>query len=106
MAQKLCFATIGATAGFDALVKAVLDVEFVQTLHHAGCTAGKAVFDEFLHTNGGDMINGVRLTGFDFKRNGLGEDMRQAKGGIGDYVEGAVVSHAGKHFYYAEIMVL
>ncbi|KAI4151630.1 MAG: hypothetical protein LQ340_003387 [Diploschistes diacapsis] len=107
---KLCFVTIGATASFDSLIEAVLDIRFIQTLRDARYSElrvqhgkqGKLMFDEFVkthrrgrHSTGDELIEGVVVGGFDYKRRGLAEDMRQAKGGIDGHVEGVVISHAG-----------
>ena len=111
--QKLCFVTIGATASFQSLIKAVLDVKFVSTLRTAGYSElrvqygqeGKPTFEEFLSANGTagsspseSFVEGVLVSGFDFKMDGLASDMREAKGGIGEHVEGVVVSHAGQYY--------
>ena len=109
--HKLCFVTIGATAGFQSLIDAVLDLTFVQTLRDHGYTElrvqygneGKAIFDAFTQADSRAQsapddacIEGVLVTGFDFKNEGLAADMREAKGGIDAYIEGVIISHAGE----------
>ena len=110
--KKLCFVTIGATAGFRALIGAVLDLDFFRSLRDAGYTElrvqygqeAKPTFDDFAraHRDSGSppnepQIKGVLLTGFDFKNDGLAGDMREAKGGIDAHTEGVVISHAGAY---------
>ena len=119
--RKLCFVTIGATAGFQSLIKAILDIKFICALHDTGYTElrvqyGKeesSIFDDFVRTNGeggdsggdsvrGTLVEGILVTGFDFKLEGLAADMRDAKGGIDELVEGVVISHAGECFVNPE----
>lgn len=105
--SKVCFVTIGATASFDKLVKAVLERSFLQALHDAGYTnlvlqygkdGGKAIYDGFIATerDGVKRNIGIKVTGFDFNNTGLGQEMRMAKGDprTGSE-EGLVISHAG-----------
>ena len=109
--QKLCFVTIGATASFDNLLRAVLQPSFLQTLQDAEYTdlriqygtEGRPIFDDFVSRNENAIKDRfkIRLTGFDFDKNGLNAEMRAVKGnGLraperGAAVEGAVISHAG-----------
>ncbi|KAI9813616.1 MAG: N-acetylglucosaminyldiphosphodolichol N-acetylglucosaminyltransferase catalytic subunit alg13 [Pycnora praestabilis] len=99
--KKVCFVTIGATASFDSLLKAVLDHSFLETLRDAGYTdlllqygkEGQAIFNDFFQYR--DVQGcGISIDGFDFNRKGLGQEMRAAKG-EGTSVEGVVISHAG-----------
>lgn len=102
--KKRCFVTIGATAPFDRLLKAVLEPTFLQTLRDHGYTElrvqygkeGQAIFDSFSRTSGSSSNPslGLEITGFGFNKDGLTEEMRIAKGGPGAS-EGAVISHAG-----------
>lgn len=96
--QKLCFVTIGATAGFDSLIRAAINPEFLRALKDCGYTdlrlqhgkTGHSILQELrLHEN-----FGIRISGFDFNKQGLGDEMRSAKGDKGRQ-EGAVISHAG-----------
>ena len=112
--KKLCFVTIGATAGFDALIKATLSDTFLGTLSTAGYTHlrlqygqdGRRILDDFLdtHTHEAGMLNGISISGFDFKRNGLGADMAEARGGPNGGVEGVVISHAGKETHGSSVL--
>ena len=112
--RKVCFVTIGATAGFQSLIKAVLDIKFICALSYAGYSElrvqygqdGGPIFNDFVEANRdvgdsttGSLIEGVLISGFDFKLEGLAEDMRDAKGGIDDLVEGVVISHAGESLF-------
>jgi beta-1,4-N-acetylglucosaminyltransferase len=107
---KRCFVTIGATAPFDDLLRAVFRPSFLQALHDAHYTElriqygkeGQAVYEEC--TSG--LLNiarqglGIDISGFAFTTDGLAEEMLAAKGHPkarekGEAVEGAVISHAG-----------
>jgi beta-1,4-N-acetylglucosaminyltransferase len=110
---KLCFVTVGATAPFDALIKAILDPAFLCALRAAGYTDlrvqhGHTGDDHvFSNTLGKADISrlledlDIVVTGFDFDQNGLGKEFRAAKGltphssRYGNPMEGAVISHAG-----------
>jgi beta-1,4-N-acetylglucosaminyltransferase len=105
--SKVCFVTIGATASFDKLLKAVLERSFLEALHDAkytdliiqyGKEGGKALYDRFISANGERVKQdtGLEITGFDFNTNGLDQEMRKAKGDPKiSNKEGLVVSHAG-----------
>ena len=102
--RKLCFVTIGATAGFDALIRAVLSGHFLQALreHH---------YTELRVQHGDDVAgvykqrrnnaiattttHGIDIAGFSFNKKGLGQEMRDAKGTADGSQEGVVISHAG-----------
>ena len=102
--RKLCFVTIGATAGFDSLLKATLSPPFLEALQANGYTDLLLQHGQHGHTtlkafqdsrsSTSETYNGLQISGFDFNKQGLGHEMRAAKGG-GDSVEGVVVSHAG-----------
>jgi len=106
--SKVCFVTIGATASFDKLLKAVLDRAFLKALQDANYTelviqygkeGGKAIYDGFVATDR-DCVkekNGIEITGFDFNASGLAHEMRKAKGEPkSNCKEGLVISHAGQ----------
>ena len=107
--QKLCFVTIGATAAFDDLINATLDTRFLGTLRSAGYTnlrlqyghGGKKILDNFLdtqrHENG--VVDGIAISGFDFKSKGLTTDMSEARGDPDHGIEGVVISHAGENVH-------
>ena len=104
--SKLCFVTIGATAGFDLLIISTLDPLFLKALQNANYTdlllqygkEGKKVLEarstQILES---EKNFGVRVNGFDFNKKGLITEMRAAKG-QGDGAEGVVISHAGTVF--------
>ncbi len=104
--QKLCFVTIGATASFDSLIRAALSPEFLEALQASGYTSlvlqhgaeGSLILKDFHRTYGKINANdwGINVYGFDFNKEGLGKEMRAAKGNPGD-AEGVVISHAGIH---------
>ncbi|OAP65594.1 hypothetical protein AYL99_01566 [Fonsecaea erecta] len=101
---KRCFVTIGATAPFNSLVRAVLEPTFIQPLREAGYTQlriqygdheGETIFQrrcEALRDVGLDK--GIEITGFGFNREGLRGEMLAVKGGS-PQDEGMVISHAG-----------
>jgi len=102
--KKLCFVTIGATASFDSLISAALSPEFLEALEASNYTdlvlqhgaEGSLILKEFHRTFGKINANewGINVYGFDFNKEGLGKEMRAAKGNPGD-AEGIVISHAG-----------
>ena len=106
---KFCFVTIGATAGFDSLIRAVLDKTFIHVLESYRYTDlviqyGKdegGVYKNFQDKSWetSQATSSVRVTGFGFKNVGLGQEMGAAKGGKNGQ-EGVVISHAGKSWAY------
>ena len=101
---RLCFITIGATAKFDSLIAAALSLSFLQALENSGYTdlvlqhgnEGGRIYNDFITANpvGNGGRCGLEISGFDFKAQGLGKEMRAAKGGNG-WAEGLIISHAG-----------
>ncbi|OAG44340.1 hypothetical protein AYO21_01336 [Fonsecaea monophora] len=101
---RRCFVTIGATAPFNGLVRAVLEPAFINPLRDAGYTQlqiqygdheGEKIFQErcrILKEAGFD--DGIEITGFGFKKEGLRREMVAAKG-QSPQDEGMVISHAG-----------
>ena len=102
--QKVCFVTVGATASFDSLIKAALSPPFLDALKTHEYTDlrlqhgknGQTVLEEFRRINNAtdEGVQDLGISGFDFNKQGLGSEMRAAKG-QGNRVEGVVVSHAG-----------
>ncbi|EMC92435.1 glycosyltransferase family 1 protein [Baudoinia panamericana UAMH 10762] len=106
MSQKTCFVTVGATASFTALIRAVLEADFLTALQNNGYTellvqygeGGKQLFDTHSKTAinaAKDEGNEIKISGFDLDKAGLGRYMRQAKGANLGAGEGVVISHAG-----------
>lgn len=107
--SKVCFVTIGATASFDRLLKAVLDSSFLDALQDAkytelviqyGKEGGKAIYDRFAATERERVhqTRGIEITGFDFDTSGLAHEMRKARGEpTSGNLEGLVISHAGQN---------
>ncbi|KAF2169997.1 glycosyltransferase family 1 protein [Zasmidium cellare ATCC 36951] len=101
--SKTCFVTIGATASFSGLVKAVLSADFFQALDSQGYTEllvqygqdGEELFNtcvtEAKNTESGSVL---QVHGFPLDKAGLTKYMLQARGGK-DGQEGVVISHAG-----------
>lgn len=103
--QKTCFVTIGATASFDALIKAVLSPSFCTALEAQNYTAllvqygqgGEPIYEQCLENLKAAQDIKLSVSGFDIDMDGLGRYMRQAKGlGYQNAVEGVVFSHAGQ----------
>ena len=102
--RKVCFVTIGATASFNALLEGVLTPTFLDALHTLGYTdlllqyglEGSSILKKrFVGEEPNTALNGkVNISGFDFNKQGLGQEMRAAKGENGD-LEGVIISHAG-----------
>ena len=103
--KKLCFVTIGATATFDSLIEAVLSQPVLEALQDLGYTDlllqhgmnGEKILERFYNNPdlGGKYTKIIKVRGFAFNKNGLGEEMKAAKGGKED-AEGVVISHAGE----------
>ncbi|KAL8915586.1 MAG: hypothetical protein Q9171_000151 [Xanthocarpia ochracea] len=104
MTQRVCFVTIGATAAFDQLLEAVLTSEFLQTLQASGYTKLVLQYGENGHSlletfkanvvSGHADNHGIDISGFDFNKSGLGQEMSSVKAAK-DRTEGVVISHAG-----------
>lgn len=101
---RICFVTIGATARFDSLIKAVLSPRFLQALQSMAYTdlmiqhgtEGAKLYREFVEASpaGSEGQYGLKIKGFDFKKQGLKEEFRSVKGDTIDST-GVVISHAG-----------
>ena len=101
---KVCFVTVGATASFDSLIKATLRPQFLEALRTYDYTNlrlqygkdGQKVLDQFRRSEAamGEGVQDLSISGFDFNKQGLGSEMRAAKG-EGNNLEGVVISHAG-----------
>ena len=102
MAPKACFVTIGATAAFDALIKAVLDPSFLRALQNHGYTYlvvqfgkdGQELFESLVKKATESGSYGLRVDGFAFTQNMM-QEMRIAKAEDGRE-EGVVLCHAGE----------
>ena len=106
---KRCFVTVGATASFTTLIRAVLELQFLEALRRQGYTelrvqygkGGKKTFDDYtwLLPDEQKQKLGISITGFEFNKDGLQEEMLGAKRVYGKSkhqgVEGCVISHAG-----------
>ena len=98
--KKVCFVTIGATAGFNALIQATLSAAFLEALKASGYTDLRLQYgkdgEKFLKTYQASIEGdaGIKVSGFDFNKEGLGWEMRACKGEDGE-TEGVVISHAG-----------
>ena len=101
---KRCFVTIGATAAFNSLVRAVLEPAFLQALEDAKYThlriqygdEGQRIFNEKISARNDQLRqdHGIEVSGFSFNKAGLDDEMKAAKG-TSPTNEGCVLSHAG-----------
>lgn len=104
--QKTCFVTVGATASFTDLIRAVLAPDFCKALESQEYTHllvqygqdGKELFDKCLQQSleVGDLSS-LQIGGFALDPSGLRQYMIQAKGQHTKppAAEGLVISHAG-----------
>ena len=102
--RKTCFVTIGATASFDSLIRATLTPAFISALEASNYTDlrlqhgtdGASILKAFLATNNTNSkgTHNLKISGFDFNKSGLTQEMLAAKGQEGA-AEGVVISHAG-----------
>ncbi|EXJ88795.1 hypothetical protein A1O3_01859 [Capronia epimyces CBS 606.96] len=103
-AAKRCFVTIGATASFNGLLKAVLEPGFITELQRVGYTElriqyGDGAGEEIFETRTKELRDALAkdnfdITGFGFNKTGLREEMTRVKGQSIE-TEGMVISHAG-----------
>lgn len=113
--RKVCFVTVGATANFDLLIRASLSSSFLSHLGTQGYTDlilqhgkdGDKLLRDILPDVTFDtsdplvdpwaMVQGIRISRFDFRREGLQKEMLAARGASIEYkTPGVVVCHAGK----------
>ena len=105
--RKVCFVTVGATASFNSLINATLDPRFLESLKvhdytelrlQHGNNDGQEVLENIRRSKDtmNEGLQNLTISGFDFNKQGLGSEMRAAKGD-GDGVEGVVISHAGTY---------
>jgi beta-1,4-N-acetylglucosaminyltransferase len=101
MSRKTCFVTVGATASFEALIRAIYEPHFLHTLAEHGYTdltiqcgkGGEQLCDLLLVKAKGQGPYGIRVVAFEFTQNMMLE-MRVAKA-EGEREEGVVLCHAG-----------
>ncbi|KAF5859512.1 N-acetylglucosaminyldiphosphodolichol N-acetylglucosaminyltransferase catalytic subunit alg13 [Aspergillus alliaceus] len=104
--MKLCFVTVGATASFHLLLRAVLDEKFLAALHEADYTHllvqygkdSQTLFQELLskYPPGSPGRHGIEIDGFDFNNAGLDGEMRLAQASPSEGRDGGlIISHAG-----------
>jgi beta-1,4-N-acetylglucosaminyltransferase len=96
--HKECFVTIGATAGFEDLLIAAVSNEVLETLSELGftnltiqCGTMNQYFSKIKPTDS----RGLRITNFDFKAQGLENEMKRCQARTGVSQEGLVICHAG-----------
>src|SRR4051812_44217718 len=97
--RKECLILTGATAPFDELVKQALEPEVLETFRQEGFTSivfqvGKGLqFYEDLPKQENKLLT---FRAFDYKKEGLNEDMRACQEKKGVAREGLIISHAGE----------
>ncbi|KAN0080604.1 Glycosyl transferase [Elaphomyces granulatus] len=102
---KVCFVTIGATAPFNLLLSNVLNTRFLDSLSLYGYTdlliqfgnEGRVIFEEYMHKYPFGEC-GLNISGFDFNKTGLSQEMLSTKGNKDAgrrRAEGMILSHAG-----------
>jgi len=99
--SKTIFVTIGATASFDALIKAILQPSFLQALKQTSYTSllvqygrgEKELFEKLVEKAQKEGPYGLTVEGFEFTQD-MTREMRVAKAGEGRE-EGVVLCHAG-----------
>ena len=112
--SKTCFVTVGATAPFDGLIKAILEPKFLKALHDANYTDLKVQHGYESEDNLFSRLSkqtevsefckssNLKMTGFGFDTEGLDNHIRRAKDSaprgskLDNSSEGAVMSHAGQ----------
>lgn len=110
--RRTCFVTIGATASFAGLIRAVLTADFLRSLEKHKYTelivqfgaGGEKLFAdcqnrarEEIEAVDSTTINSIKVEGFPVDTQGLDQYMSRAKGAKdAGAVEGCVISHAGK----------
>lgn len=99
--RRECFVTVGATASFKGLIKAVMAPEFIAKLvelHYTRliiqCGPDMSLFNELKEASD---TKGLDVSAFDFNKQGLGKEMRGCKGEDDRSSMGVVISHAGKY---------
>jgi beta-1,4-N-acetylglucosaminyltransferase len=101
MPCKTCFVTVGATASFDALIRALYDPQFLHALAETGYTdltiqcgkGGKELCDRLLAEAREQGRYGISVAAFEFTQDMM-QEMRVAKA-EGGREEGVVLCHAG-----------
>ena len=112
--RKLCFVTVGATAPFDLLIRASVTPSFLQYLASQNYTDlliqhgknGDKLLRDLLPEAMFDtsdplvdpwaIIEGIKISRFDFRKEGLQREMLAARGGsLGYRSAGVVICHAG-----------
>ena len=99
--ERYCFVTVGATAAFDALIRAVLEPTFLRSLAKHGYTNlliqfgkdGRELFTSLAEAAGKSGTYGLTVQGFDLTKQ-LRETMRITSG-VAGRLEGVVICHAG-----------
>lgn len=104
--SKLCFVTVGATASFEDLIKAVLSETFLSALQKSGYTkllvqygkGGKTIYDKAT-VEAKASSKQITIDGFELDSGGLGKYLREVKGNLpgANASEGVVISHAGEY---------
>jgi beta-1,4-N-acetylglucosaminyltransferase len=108
--HRECFVTIGATAPFRALMDVAISLPFRQSLIEIGythltlqCGSDLPYCQEKITGDEWEDLNGLSIRTFDFKKEGLGQEMRVCQALPETRKEGVVIMHAGLFLLYALI---
>jgi beta-1,4-N-acetylglucosaminyltransferase len=100
--DRVCLVTVGATAGFKALIDSVLSPEFWQhiasqgfTELHVQCGPDVVSASKQLALSKDQAPSGLTIDVFDVKKNLMKEEMILCKRVEGERELGLVISHAG-----------
>jgi len=112
--RKVCFVTVGATAPFDLLIRASVTPSFLQYLASQNYTDlliqhgkdGDRLLRDLLPEAMFDIsdplvdpwaiVEGIKISRFDFRKEGLQREMLAARGSsLGYRIAGVVICHAG-----------
>lgn len=100
--RRVCLVTVGATAGFRALIDSVLSPEFWQCIAsqgftelHVQCGPNAVSASNQLSLSKDQVPSGLIIDVFDVKKNLMKEEMILCKKLEGKRELGLVISHAG-----------
>lgn len=104
LSKKVCLVTIGATASFATLIRAILSAAFFEALKahqytdllvQYGADGEELYTTQLKQVQNNGLYEDITTSGFGLDSTGLGAHMRLAKTGGAKGTEGVVISHAG-----------
>lgn len=96
--RRECFVTIGATAGFEALLAAAVSEQTLLRLkkfNYTHLTVQVGELESFFNQTKPEDTQGIVIKSFTFKKDGLTHNMKKCRAKPGVSEEGLVVCHAG-----------